>query len=481
MFVFVFVLIVLLLIWAFIEHLKSKKWAALDKIPGPKGIPILGNSLDVKTNAIDFADEMLNLSLKYDGLFKLKFPKFGHWVLTTNPKYIEQMLTSTVHIDKPNFYHLFDDWLGNGLGAQKGNAWKDQRKIFNSMFSTKLLEGFATEFDEINKEFIEGLKHRLNEPIDFLPLIEKNNMFHIFRTLISDNVKTSKMEEYVRNYRLARVISTDRFFSIKAFDFVFKFTRDYKRLKKALSDIYETLGRVIEDRKVGNNFRLQTFLDSLLDYNKANPENQLNRLHIHLDNFMFAAHDTTSAILSMGLAELSRNKDIQDELYNESVQIFGADPSAQLTLKQLESAKYLDMFCMELLRKYLGYPMIGRETCAPLKLGDVDIPIGTTVVMLLYAMHRSPKYYPDPLKFDPDRFSSENKALREDYAHIPFSRGPRNCVAQRYGLLIIKAGIISLVRNFILSKGHPDFEVKYGHAATLTVLNGILVKLETRK
>lgn len=60
--------------------------------------------------------------------------------------------------------------------------------------------------------------------------------------------------------------------------------------------------------------------------------------------------------------------------------------------------------------------------------GDYTLPKGGTVGIVLLSIHRSEKYWPDPLKFDPDRFLPEEVAKRHPYCYLPFSGGPRNCI-----------------------------------------------------
>lgn len=76
------------------------------------------------------------------------------------------------------------------------------------------------------------------------------------------------------------------------------------------------------------------------------------------------------------------------------------------------------------------------------------IPKDSTITMPILLLHRDPAIWPNPLKFDPDRFLPENMKHMHPYAYIPFSAGPRNCIGQRYGLLKNKIILTAILRNW---------------------------------
>lgn len=80
--------------------------------------------------------------------------------------------------------------------------------------------------------------------------------------------------------------------------------------------------------------------------------------------------------------------------------------------------------------------------------GDYLVPKGITVALSILLAHRDPKIWPDPLKFDPDRFLPENSKGRNTYAFVPFSAGPRNCIGQRFALLEAKIVLTAILRKW---------------------------------
>lgn len=84
------------------------------------------------------------------------------------------------------------------------------------------------------------------------------------------------------------------------------------------------------------------------------------------------------------------------------------------------------------MRKYPVTPILVRQCHKDYKVPDSDItiPRGTKVQIPVYSLHHDPKYYPDPERFDPDRFTEEEKGQRYPYTYLPFGDGPRGCIGE---------------------------------------------------
>lgn len=150
---------------------------------------------------------------------------------------------------------------------------------------------------------------------------------------------------------------------------------------------------------------------------------------------------------------LSRHKDVQDKLFEEIVNVFGTDKNAKVTHHQLQELKYMEMVIKETLRLYPSLHAIGRYLDQDLKLDDGRIiPADTNIILNLHVTFKDPKYFKDPLRFDPDRFSLDNLANEKinPFVFIPFSAGPRNCIGQKYAMLDIKTIVSKVLRNFEL-------------------------------
>ncbi|KAG5882189.1 hypothetical protein JTB14_016457 [Gonioctena quinquepunctata] len=143
--------------------------------------------------------------------------------------------------------------------------------------------------------------------------------------------------------------------------------------------------------------------------------------------FAAAAADTSGIAFALSLVLLGMSPDIQEKVYQEAIDVIGYD--GVVNSDNLSSLTYTEMVLMETLRLFPPAPIISRTTKAEIDLGGTILPPNTEILLGIMSMQRCEKVWKDPLEFNPERFSPENAAQRQPFDHIPFSGGPRNCIA----------------------------------------------------
>ncbi|EDS34502.1 cytochrome P450 9b2 [Culex quinquefasciatus] len=169
--------------------------------------------------------------------------------------------------------------------------------------------------------------------------------------------------------------------------------------------------------------------------------------------FFFAGFETVSITLSLFSYELTKNADIQAKLYQEILATEQQLNGQPLNYETLQSMKYLDMVTSEVLRVWPIGTLVDRCCIKDYVYDDgqgcrFTIEKGKTVFVSIVGLHNDPQYFPNPDKFDPERFSDENRHNIKPNTYLPFGIGPRNCIGSRFALMELKTIIYYLLLNF---------------------------------
>lgn len=135
---------------------------------------------------------------------------------------------------------------------------------------------------------------------------------------------------------------------------------------------------------------------------------------------------------------------------------------------------------IETLRKYPPLPMLNREVSKDYRIPNSDVILtkGTAVMIPALGLQRDEKYYPNPLQFDPDRFSSSQMDSSRPY--MPFGEGPRNCIGLRMGKMLTKVGLSIALKKYNYDCVNSDELVMDGGAVIMTPVGGITMKISKR-
>lgn len=113
---------------------------------------------------------------------------------------------------------------------------------------------------------------------------------------------------------------------------------------------------------------------------------------------------------------------------------------------------------------------------------DLTIPKAGQVVVPIYSIHRDPTIWPDPEKYDPERFSSEVKKSRDPYLYLPFGTGPRNCIGMRFANMELKLVLVRTLKKYKLEVA-PDTVIppRLKTNITLIIDGGVNLRLKSRR
>ncbi|CAO1379802.1 unnamed protein product [Diamesa tonsa] len=479
----------------------------INKIPGPKTYPLIGTSFHFTSiprekrfyKLVEFAKTYKRFYRLWNGL--------APEVRILRGDYAETILKSSKHNEKSFTYNFAKPWLGDGLLIAKGERWFKHRKIITPTFHFSVLDTFCEVFGENGNSLVNELNKLsgdVGKPINIYPLITRAALSIICETAMGIKVQTQQQSQdsdndYVKSVYAFSEMAMQRIFKPwLRIGFIWERSSMYKQYTETLNILHNFTMKVIQERKLArqiekanneissnddNNIgrkKRRAFLDLLLDGNEK--ENLLtdDDIRQEVDTFMFEGHDTTTAGISWALFLIGSHDDVQEKIVEEMNRIFGDDKSQIATIHQLNDMKYLEQVLKEALRLFPSVPTMGRKLSEDIEIEGYKIPKDSFVAIQVYFIHRDERHFPDPEKFDPDRFLPENAEHRPPYAYIPFSAGPRNCIGQKFAMLEEKSIISSIIRNFNIKSVDTLDEITLISEIILRPLNGINLILENR-
>jgi cytochrome P450 len=233
----------------------------------------------------------------------------------------------------------------------------------------------------------------------------------------------------------------------------FGYSPEDRRFKEAK----ETLDRVIygmieERRRTGDRGDL---LSTLLSAQEADGD-RMSDLQVRDEamTIFLAGHETTANALTWTWYLLSQHPDVEARLHQELDSILGDRPP---TVADLPSLTYTERVLSESLRMYPPAWIVGRRALEDHEVDGYTIPAGSIVVASEYIVHHDPRWFPDPYRFDPDRWVPERVAKRPKFSYFPFGGGQRLCIGEPFawmeGELLLAT--IAQRRKLRLVRGHP--------------------------
>lgn len=236
--------------------------------------------------------------------------------------------------------------------------------------------------------------------------------------------------------------------------------------------------------------RRDDFLNYLLQLRERKPTMTDIDLTAHTMTFFIDGFETSSNVIAWALFNLGENKEAQRRLREEIEKTVGG-VDAKVSFEQINDMEYLDQVVNETLRHTPVAAFLARKCTEETELVNYEgkrlkVEKGTSVHVPMYSIHRDPEFYPEPERFDPDRFSEENggvKKFKDAGMWLSFGDGPRQCLGMKFGVLQVKSALVELVRRFEVRVAEKmPAEVKFDPQYFLLMpLGGIWVELQEVK
>ncbi|XP_071828994.1 cytochrome P450 4V2-like isoform X6 [Apostichopus japonicus] len=500
----IFLLVCILMGYLFFRQMKL--WYIMSKFPGPKAYPIIGNAYQFDTDPRGF--------FRLLSVWAEKYRTAGaslHWagpfalIQVMECRNAETILSSSKQLNKGLFYNMLKPWLGSGLLISKGSKWHTRRKLLTPSFHFAILTSFVDIFNEHAQTITSKMTELVHEKsVNIFPMVTRCTLDIICSTAMGKNIgaQQGKNREYVQAViEMSDIIQERQKYPWLWIDTIYNQLPSGKKHSHNLQILHTLTKTVIllrraerkRERQQGKKIdviddkteevrsrRKLAFLDLLLEVHEQDPSFTLEDIREEVDTFMFEGHDTTASGTSWTLFLLGHHPEIQKKVQEELDNVFDNDRDRPVTNDDIQNLTYLNCVVKEALRLFPPVPLIARQLEEDTVLSGNFVPKDTITVIGIYWLHRDPKQFPDPEKFDPDRFLPENIKGRHPFAYVPFSAGPRNCIGQKFALMEEKVILASLLRKLSFKSCQSVEEVSPIGELILRPYKGIEMEISLR-
>jgi len=400
--------------------------------PGPKSNAPGGQILAMTRDPLKF---LMKAAADYGPIVHFMLGP-QHTVLVNDPEHIDGILVAhDWNFVKGRGLQRASRVLGRGLLTSEGNFHRRQRRLAQPAFHKQRIAGYAAVMTEYAARTRDRWKD--GETLDVAQEMMRLTLAIVAKTLFDADVESEAAEIGQALTEILKIFET---FSSPLTDILDKLpTPGNRRVTRARQRLDETIYRIIEERRQSGADRGDLLSMLLLAQDEEGSGGMSDeQLRDELMTLFLAGHETTANALAWTWYLLSQNPEAESRLHAELDRVLdGKLPSVE----DVPRLDYVERVLTESMRCYPPVWVMGRRALGSYKVGEYTIPAGSIVLMSQYLMHHNELYYPEPFKFDPERWLPEARAARPKYSYFPFGGGPRLCIGEQFawmeGILII--------------------------------------------
>lgn len=334
--------------------------------------------------------------------------------------------------------------LGEGLITSDGEIHRRQRRIAAPAFHRQRIQAYASIMVEraaaMRESWREGVE--VDASAEMMRLALQIVARTLFNSDVTKNVQriNDEVNAIMRLYNFLVALPRAEALLHLPIPGLMRFKRARKSLDKV---VY----RMIEDRRrsgVDGGDLLSMLLasrDDEADHSGMTDE----QLRDEVLTIFLAGYETVANALAWTWLLLGQNPDAEAKLHAEIDSVLGGRLPA---LEDLSQLRYAEMVLAESMRLYPPAWAMGRQATSDVEIGPYKLPAGTYVFFSQYIIQRNADLFPEPLRFDPERFTPERKAGRPRFAYFPFGGGSRQCIGESFAWMEAILSLVTLAQRW---------------------------------
>ena len=396
--------------------------------------------------------------------------------LLNRPEWIRDLLvTHAASFHKGRGLQRAKRLLGDGLLTSENPKHLRQRRMMQPAFHHQRIKGYADVMAEHAART--SARWRDGETRDVAQEMTRLTLAIVGRTLFDSDVE-SEAEEIGGALTTALAL----FASTLTLPFMGFFDRlptpSNRRFEQAKARIDATIYRMIAERRRSPGDRADLLSLLLVAADTEGDGGGMSDAEVRDEaiTLFLAGHETTANALTWTWYLLSQSPEAEAKLHAEVDAVLAGKPPGAEELPRL---RYTEMVLAESMRLFPPAWIVGRRALQPYEVGGFTVPQDSIVLASQWVTHRDPRHFPDPERFDPERWRPEARDARPKFSYFPFGGGPRVCIGESFAWMEGILLLATLAKRWRL-RLLPGHAVVPSPSITLRPKHGMRMTLERR-
>jgi cytochrome P450 len=367
--------------------------------------------------------------------------------LLNHPDYVRDVLvTRHERFHKGRALKRAKRLLGESLLTSEGAFHRRERRLAQPAFHRQRINSYGPVMVEYAERA--GARWRDGETLDVSSEMMRLTLAVVGKTLFDADVESDADEV---GEALTEVMELFDYLMLPFAELLEKLPLPpQRRFMRARARLDSVVYRIIEERRRAGGDRGDLLSMLLLAVDEEGDRTGMTneQLRDEAMTLFLAGHETTANALTWTWRLLAQNPEAEARLHEEldSVLEGGRAPRVE----DFPALRYTEMVVSESMRLYPPAWAIGRLAIEDHEVGGCRVPRGSLVLVSQYVMHRDPRFFPDPERFDPERWTPEAKSARPQFSYFPFGGGPRRCIGEGFAWMETVLLLATLARRWRL-------------------------------
>jgi len=436
---------------------------------GPKNLPVIGNLYPFRSNPLAFIRKAHS---EYGDLVYFRVVS-QHLYLVCHPDLVREILvTNQNNFVKSRALQRAKILLGEGLLTSEGQHHLRQRRLVQPAFHRERLAGYAAAMSECA---VRARERWQAGAMDVSVEMAQLTLSVVAKTLFSADIESEAPEI---GAAMTSILQLFKVLLMPFSEYLDKLPLpSVRRFERARARLDATIYGLIRERRQSGRDAGDLLSMLLLAQDEAEGGEMTDeQVRDEAMTLFLAGHETGANALTWTWYLLAQHPEIERRLHQEVDAVLGGRPPE---LADLPNLRYAEMVLSEALRLYPPAWAIGRRALAAFQLGDYEIPAGSICIASPFVVQRDARWFPEPDKFDPERWTPEAREARPKFSYFPFGGGARVCIGERFAWMegVILLAAIAQKWQFRLAPGQIAEPLPL---VTLRVKNGLRMTAEPR-